>query len=122
MTELNNGFEEKRRYRRLELDLPIAFEIISNDTRDCSINFAKTRNVSTGGAYFEFISDCDIQKDMRIKVVFDTPDYSSDLDMSNIFKNPKLETSAKVLRTTDIVEKDRDTGICTRKARGSSDV
>ena len=107
--------KDRRKYRRLDLNLPIAFEILEEDTRDCSINFAKTRNVSTGGAYFESISDARIKPDMKLKIVFDTPESLNSFGLNNVFKSPKLEAVAKVVRVTDVVEEDQENDVMTRK-------
>src|SRR3989338_5995240 len=107
MTQENTNIEERRKYRRLDLNLPIAFEILAEDTRDCSINFAKTKNVSTGGTYFETIADTDIKPEMSLKIVFDTPATLNSFELNNVFKTPKLEAKARVIRVLDIVEKDK---------------
>lgn len=115
MSRFEPDLKERRNYRRLELNLPIAFEILGHETSDCSINFAKTKNVSTGGAYFESIADTDIEKDMKLKVVFDTLASVNGFDLNNVFKAPKLEAIAKVLRVNDVVEKDSVTEVMIRK-------
>jgi len=115
MVSNDSEFVERRMYRRLDLILPIAFEILEEDTKDCSINFARTCNVSTGGAYFESAAEIDIKANDKLKIVFDTPNLASEFDMTNVFKAPKLETIAQVVRVNDRVEQDDAADIAIRK-------
>lgn len=91
---INSPSKEKRSYRRLDMSLPLEYRKPKND--DYNLLRSVTKNVSTGGVYFETTDDSLKAGDV---LTFELGIPEGD---NRFPKNGTISTTGKIIRLTSI--------------------
>ncbi len=102
--------QERRRYRRLPIQLPLICRAPDNPER--IIIRSKTINVSTGGLYFETLAD-DVRPGQRIQLELTVPPGEGHFPYQG-----RVIADANIVRVTDLAPQSKAEGLAHLPRKG----
>lgn len=102
--------QERRRHRRLPIQLPLICR--APDALERILVRSKTVNVSTGGLYFETLSD-EVQAGQRLELELTVPPGDGHFPYQG-----RVTANARVIRVTDLPAKSSAEGLAHLPRRG----